>query len=181
MSTRSRFRAAFLFAPTDVKTKNDQQDTSAMDNSTMHKGDTSMMSNRLRIVITAMTLVLLLTPALIWSDKHASRDAINEASIKLPPASTIHPATQSYSPTQLEKDKLLRHTSFSSPARHTQGLPRINAAPTNAAYPGMTPTEIEKLFRVRETTSNTQTTFSQQALDPSSTIDVVPRAWESRD
>ena len=162
--------------PTGATTENDKQLRNRIEHSTIHKGDSSMMSNRLRIVIAAMTVVLLLTPALIWSDKQASRTVINSVSLKLPPASTIGPEQQSYSPTQLEQEKRLRHDSFSSPSHHTRGLPRLDVTPKNAAYPGMTSAELEKLTRMRETASNTQAPSSRQTTDPASTIEDVRRA-----
>ena len=166
-----------VFVCTDrPKNKKPLKIIGAMKNSTIHKGDPLMMSNRLRVVIAAMTVVLLLTPALIWSDKHTSRTVINNVSLKLPPASTIGPEQQSYSPTQLEQEKRLRHESFSSPSHHTRGMPRLDVTPKNAAYPGMTSAELEKLTRMRETPSNTQTPSSRQASDPTSTIEDVPRA-----
>jgi len=134
-----------------------------------------MMSNRLRMIIAAMTVVLLLTPALIWSDRHASRNAIDNNPLKLPPASTIGSEQHPYTPSRLEDEKRQRHQSFSWPPLETRGLPRLGAPTENSAYPGMTPAEREKLNRMRETIHQLTPTLPRGAADPIMTTGNVPR------
>jgi hypothetical protein len=172
LSTRSRLRTAFLFAPT-ISISNEPNHEK---NSTFHEGDSSMMSNRLRMIIATMTVVLLLTPALIWSDRHASRSAVGNNSIKLPPASTIGSGQYSYTPTPLEIEKRHQIESFAWPSRDTRGLPRLNTPPANAAYPGMTPAEIEKLARMRETGTQSIRTIMGDTTGPVTRTDNIPRA-----
>ncbi|UCH84271.1 MAG: hypothetical protein JSW50_00870, partial [Candidatus Latescibacterota bacterium] len=123
----------------------------------------------------AMTLILLLAPALIWSNKHASRTAVGDAPVKLPPASTIGPELQPYTPTQLEADKLMRHTSLAPPPRHTRGLPKLNSRPRQPQYLGMTPAELEKLAECRRNSPTGPIGATREVPDEWSTIEDVPR------
>jgi hypothetical protein len=143
-----------------------------------------MQRNKRRWIVAVLVAAVLLVPAIIWSgmQQDAARPAqptMPKGISKMPEVVTVGPEMKPYVMTAAEQSKLSQP--ISSPlilddlmrmdAPDAPDVPIRNEGP----YPGMTPAELEKLARWRESAQPTQPAPTE-TTEPVATIEPVPRA-----
>jgi len=140
-----------------------------------------MKSKVFQWAIVVVIVGVVLAPAIIWSGKRAIDTATRESAVKLPEMSTIGQEMTPYVLTPAEREKL-KLPAFSSPIPfdHLYEAGPKAVVGSVGPYPGMTPTELEKLAawkaRTREETANGVPQKTLREREPISTIEIVPRA-----